>query len=143
GRGKGGGRPVADVRGHSGVLASLTVEDVEPAPGQESMDKPSTDGRCCYTSVQEKLNVGRRAARCADAGGLRGQERRGVARGLPQAAPASGWRGATAGIVPGARLVEFGIVLVRPDRAGRRRVLDDECLCPARLRRLDDGPREL
>src|SRR5438874_10832649 len=62
---------------------------------------------------------------------------------LPQAAPASGWRGATAGIVPGARLVEFGIVLVRPDRAGRRRVLDDECLCPARLRRLDDGPREL
>ena len=50
--------------------------------------------------------------------------------------------GAAPGAVPRARLVEFGAVVVRPRRA-RRRVFDDERLRRARLRRVDDGPREL
>ena len=65
-------------------------------------------------------------------------EGRGLARGVPQAQrlwPASG-------AVPRPRLVEFGAVVVR-SRGARRRVLDDERLRRARLRRVDDGPREL
>ena len=56
----------------------------------------------------------------------------------PAAGPA-----APPGSVPRSRLVEFGAVVVRPDGSRRRRILDDERVRRARLRRMDDGSREL
>src|SRR4051812_40445655 len=74
---------------------------------------------------------------------LYGPQGRGRAYGLSQAEYGAGQgRSAAPGAVPGARFIEFRALVVRSDRA-RRRILDDECLRRARLRRVDDGSREL
>src|SRR5947209_6215289 len=64
---------------------------------------------------------------------------RGLARDLPQAPRPGCGRAAAPGPLPRPWLVEFGIVVVRPEGARRRRILGDERLRRARLRRVDVG----
>ena len=75
---------------------------------------------------------------------IHGEEGRRFAPDVPQAGRRPDRRRrAEAGAVPGARVVERRPVELRPARARQGRILDDERVRPARLRRLDDGPRGL
>ncbi len=90
-----------------------------------------------------KVPDGRRSARQPVTHRLYRPQGRGLARRLPQAPRPGSGPAAPPGSVPCPRLVEFGIVVLRPDGPRRRRILDDERVRRARLRRVDDGPREL
>src|SRR5262249_56099889 len=54
----------------------------------------------------------------------------------------TGRAGASA-FIPGARLLEFRTLILRPHRAGQGRVFAHERIRALRLRRVDHGPRRL
>src|SRR5205823_12798805 len=120
---------------------------LKPAGGQDAMDKAAApaDGspQLCPGDDDDGQRPAGYRPRRAGAHGLHGEEKRGNTRGVSQAAPVSGWRAGPPGAVPGAWLVEFGAVLLRPDGAAGRRVFNDERVRRPRLRCPDDGPREL
>src|SRR2546421_5744197 len=139
------------IRANSGMMApSPSHGGLHEAPRFPPLPPHPNEVRRLRTrrrrAREARARIGRRAAdqRKRVERGVLGEEGRRFALSLPQARrPARERRACQARRLPRPRIVHLVPPDLRPRRSGEGRVLADERLRRIRLRRLDDGPREL